>query len=382
MPASMPLPLADDRPPIPPVDLILRVALTFDAEHMEAARESFDLDGLGHLEYFERALSVVGREFGEFDRLLDFGCGCGRFLRHFGSLASEVEINGTDIDAEMIEWCRENIPFGRFEVAPHTPPLPYPEHHFDLVINHSVFSHLDERMQDLWLTELQRITRPDALILLTVEGPSSWSRLGAAYDYERGEYQGWRAELESRGIVHIAQDILIGSTHPDFYHSTFHAPWYVMEHWTRWFDLVAYVPDGSISQDLIVLRRRADGAPAPRTIGHRGAAAPSPAQAAPASPVQVHLAELERLLHPLLPPRTVIGQAKRRLLRFELEQQRQVNQHLAFLLRALAPAAAERDQSVDRELAMTRAGLYEQANRVSLLAKQLREEIARARRGD
>jgi len=31
---------------------------------------------------------------------------------------------------------------------------------------------------------------------------------------------------------------------------------------------------------------------------------------------------------------------------------------------------------------MTRAGLYEQANRVSLLAKQLREEIARARRGD
>jgi len=96
----------------------------------------------------------------------------------------------------------------------------------------------------------------------------------------------------------------------------------------------------------------------------------------------VHLAELERLLHPLLPPRTVIGQAKRRLLRFELEQQRQVNQHLAFLLRALAPAAAERDQSVDRELAMTRAGLYEQANRVSLLAKQLREEIARARRGD
>jgi SAM-dependent methyltransferase len=378
----MPLRLADDRPPVPPADLILRVAPGFDPEDVDANREAFDLYGLGHLEYFERALSVVGREFGEFDRLLDFGCGCGRFLRHFGSLASEVEINGTDIDAEMIEWCRENIPFGRFEVAPHTPPLPYPEHHFDLVINHSVFSHLDERMQDLWLTELQRITRPDALILLTVEGTSSWNRLESSFKYHGGDYQRWRAELESRGIVHIAEDQFVGSTHPDFYHSTFHAPWYVMEHWTRWFDLVAYVPDGSISQDLILLRRRADGAPAPPTIGRVSAAGAAPARNGPATPVQAHLAELERLARPLTAPRTALGRAKRRLLRFELERQRQVNEHLAVVLRALAPAAAERDQSVDRELAMTRAGLYEQANRVSLLAKQLREEIARARRGD
>jgi len=380
--ASMPLRLAEDRPPIPPVDLILRVAPSFDPEHVEANREAFDLYGLSHLEYFERALAGVGRGFGDFERLLDFGCGCGRFVRHFGSLASEVEIHGTDIDAEMIQWCRDNIPFGRFEVAPHTPPLPYPDHHFDLVINHSVFSHLDERMQDLWLTELQRITRPEALILLTVEGASSWNHLESSFKYHGSDYHRWGVELEERGIVHIAEDQFVGSTHPDFYHSTFHAPWYVVEHWTCWFDLVAYVPDGSISQDLIVLRRRADGAPTPRTIGRGDVAGGALARAAPATPVQAHLAEIGRLMKPMRPPRTVIGRAKRRLLRFELEQQRQVNEHLAFVLRALAPAAGQRDQLVDRELAMTRAGLYEQANRVSLLAKQLREEIAGPRHRD
>jgi len=155
-----------------------------------------------------------------------------------------------------------------------------------------------------------------------------------------------------------------------------------MEHWTRWFDLVAYLPDGSISQDLIVLRRRADGAPAPRTIARRDAAGAAPDPAAPQTPVQAHLDELERLLQPLPPPQSAIGRAKRRLLRFELTQQRQVNEHLAFLLRSLAPMSSQRDEAVDRELAMTRAGLYEQANRVSLLAKQLREEIAGERRGD
>ena len=73
----------------------------------------------------------------------------------------------------MIAWCQANISYAQFTVGPHDPPLPYPDHHFDLVINHSVFTHLDERYQDLWLTELQRITSPGAILLLTGEGPST-----------------------------------------------------------------------------------------------------------------------------------------------------------------------------------------------------------------
>jgi SAM-dependent methyltransferase len=253
--------LTDERPPIPPADLILRVACLFDVDGIDAARRAFDVDAVPHLALFERALGISGHSFADFERMLDFGCGCGRFLRHLGPVANSVEVHGTDIDAEMIGWVRANIPYVRAEVAPHKPPLPYPAGYFDLVINHSVFTHLDEIYQDLWLAELHRITRPEALLLLTVEGTSSWNRLADAVESDGGDLSRWRRELESRGILFIRDDVFIGSTHPDFYHSTFHAPWYVFEHWARFFDVVLYLPDGSISQDLIVLRRRHESAP-------------------------------------------------------------------------------------------------------------------------
>ncbi len=146
----------DHRPPVPPADLMLRVVPSFEADDVEAARRAFDVEGLNNLRFFEHAVGAVSpwhfggdvwlgdervgkqRSFADFDRLLDFGCGCGRFLRHLGPLAAQVEIHGTDIDPEMIEWLRSNVPFARYEVARYEPPLPYPDHYFDLVINHSV----------------------------------------------------------------------------------------------------------------------------------------------------------------------------------------------------------------------------------------------------
>ena len=338
---------------------MLRVALLFGAEDIEDARKSFDLDALEHLVYFERALAAVGRSFEDFDRLLDFGCGCGRFLRHLTQLGDQVEIHGTDIDAEMIEWLRANVPNGQYEVGPHEPPLPYPDHHFDLVINHSVFSHLDERLQDLWLGELQRITRPDGLLLLTVEGQSSWNRTCEASDRVGESPERWRSELESRGILFISDDVFVGSSHPAFYHSAIHAPWYVFEHWTRFFDIAAYLPDGSISQDLIVLRRRMDGVPAPRSIGRR-LSVPEAATTSSSAPTR---ARLNKALETL--QRITIYQRRRSV---EHDDGRLMRSGLDL-------------QAMNREIAMLRVGLYEQGRRISVLAAQLRHEISEARNG-
>jgi SAM-dependent methyltransferase len=346
----MALTLADDRPPVPPADLILRVTTSFGQQSIDGAQTTFDLGGLEHLRSFERGLAAVGLTLEQFDRLLDFGCGCGRFLRHLGPLADGLEIHGTDIDAEMIAWCEANIPYARFSVAAHEPPLPYPDKHFDLVINHSVFTHLNERDQDLWLSELQRITRPDGILLLTVEGTSSWNRTLEASERIGEDTARWRSELESQGILFIADDHFVGSTHPDFYHSTVHAPWYVFEHWTRFFELAAYIPDGSVSQDLVVLRRRADGAPAPAPIGHRGAGHHAPATGSDGK----------------------TGRLRERVLaRFALALERRLT-------------ASESASATTRELNMLRAGLYEQGNRISVLAAELRRELdaLRARERD
>jgi SAM-dependent methyltransferase len=352
----MSLELVPNRPPIPPGDLINRVAPPFPPDRLAEAQRSFDMEGLEHLRYFERALASQGRSLNDFDRLLDFGCGCGRFIRHFGQLSGDVEIHGTDIDAEMIGWLKENVPYSRFEVAPHEPPLPYPDHHFDLIINHSVFSHLDERLQDLWLAELRRITQPGGLLLLTVEGESSWARTVHASEQAGEDYSRWQCELESRGILFIRDDMYVGSTHPDFYHSTVHAPWYVFEHWGDFFDIAAYLPDGSISQDLVVLRRPADGAPARRRIG-RSLSAPTEARASAAATPRGAIS------------RTGVAQTLQRAVAAARGQ-------------VVEPNVPNDDTDrLLREINMLRVGLYEQGERISVIAAQLREEIARSGNG-
>lgn len=67
-------------------------------------------------------------------RALDFGCGAGRVLRHFGDEAQEAELWGCDIDVASIEWIQANLcpPFHAVAI-PERGPLPQPTGHFDLV---------------------------------------------------------------------------------------------------------------------------------------------------------------------------------------------------------------------------------------------------------
>jgi hypothetical protein len=80
--------------------------------------------------------------------------------------------------------------------------------------------------------------------------------------------------LQNEGIVFI--DNVFGPEYPlpDWYQRTFHAPWYVFEHWVRWFEIRAYLPRGALGvQDQILLERRAGDAtprqpPACRDMPH------------------------------------------------------------------------------------------------------------------
>jgi hypothetical protein len=56
--------------------------------------------------------------------ILDFGCGCGRVVRHWSGLPGPV--HGADLHPRLVEWCRSHLPFARFERNGLAPPLPYP----------------------------------------------------------------------------------------------------------------------------------------------------------------------------------------------------------------------------------------------------------------
>ena len=226
-----------------------------------ADRTWFYWSGRESVRELERTLTIAGRTLHSFASMLDFGCGCGRMLLWMEQLGRQRELHGTDIDSEAIGWCRAHVPYAHVTVNGTKPPLPFADGAIDLVFSHSVFTHLDERRQDAWLGELQRVTSPGGLLVLSTQGEIA---LGE-------DVWGIRERLRVEGIVFI--DDVFGPEYPlpDWYQCTYHAPWYVLEHWSQWFEIRAYVPGGALGvQDHILLERRAVPAAQPRTTGTSG----------------------------------------------------------------------------------------------------------------
>jgi SAM-dependent methyltransferase len=260
-------PLVD--PPRAPDFLIDRVVSGFSNDDAERHRALFDESGKQSLRDITTALAGIGRTVGEFPRILDFGCGCARVTRWLQFETTGCELFGCDIDGDAIAWNQENLPGVEFARNEHEPPLPYADESFDLILNHSVFTHIDERMQDLWLAELRRVLKPGGIALLSVHGTRAFAISEHGVRYEGDTPAIWRGELERRGILFISSDSYVGSSFPSFYHTTFHAPWYVFEHWAEWFDVTAYLSHADLGFQDIVLLQRDDREDRERGIGAR-----------------------------------------------------------------------------------------------------------------
>src|SRR5262245_56619780 len=88
--------------------------------------------------------------FVQVDALLDWGCGCGRVLRHWSTLEGTA-VHGCDINPKMVDWCEGNLPFAAVVVNELSPPLPYTDGTFGLVYAFSVMTHLSEELQREWV---------------------------------------------------------------------------------------------------------------------------------------------------------------------------------------------------------------------------------------
>lgn len=237
-----------DGRPIPPADLMFRVSGGIDpGPFLQSGRES--------VEDFAAVLASLGRTYADFDHMLDFGCGCGRVLRWLVA-DRPTHISGTDIDAPAVQWVLENMPGVDARTNEGLPPLEFADQTFDLVIGYSIFSHLDETYQDRWLSELRRVTKPGAIVLLTVQGAFNW-----AYSVEHPlkavpELEDMKAELHAKGFLFWKNTTNDGHF-PEFYQSTWHRRTYVEAHWRAYFDVLdVREAAGRPTQDIVVLQRR------------------------------------------------------------------------------------------------------------------------------
>jgi SAM-dependent methyltransferase len=222
--------------PVPPAQLRVRVG----PSHGDLG--VFLESGARHAELVRTMLREQGDSVEAAAPILDFGCGCGRVARHWQG--ADVGLHGCDVTPRMVEWCRHNLPFGRFDVNALEPPLPYEEGTMGLAYAFSVFTHLPEGLQLAWVREFERVLRPGGYLLLTTLG-GYYAGLDRLTEEERRTF-------DEGGLV-----VLFEEHAGESFCSAYHEPEYVERTLAQGLEHVAHRPgDEHENHDLHLLRRR------------------------------------------------------------------------------------------------------------------------------
>jgi len=230
-----------ESPLVPPAKLRHRV-------HGSLDKESFLQTGDILAQNIRDLCAIVKRDIYSFESVLDFGCGSGRVIRNFKDAPPSCQFYGTDIDVELVSWCKKNLPNIRWSTNDYLPPLPFSSDTFDLIYSISVFTHLDEKYQHLWLSELQRIAKPGATIILSACGEHIINMLPSSY----------QAKIQPDGFMFIkgATGRLKLDKLPDFYQTSYHTREYIYREWSSYFDVVCHVERAiNNHQDGVILRK-------------------------------------------------------------------------------------------------------------------------------
>lgn len=221
--------------PIPPAELISSITGSTDILW-------FLRGGLLAAHNIMSVLRNNGLAIRRFHSILDFGCGCGRVIRHLKHL-ERVGLHGTDYNTRLIDWCKENLDFARLSVNDLAPPLCYDDSTFDFVYALSVFTHLPEPLQKPWMSELKRVLRPGGYLLMTTHGEYYLRQLTPDQQQQFRDGRVVVLHEESAGTN------VCGAFHPEQY---------VRNTLAEGFRVVDFVPQGATGnphQDVFLLKK-------------------------------------------------------------------------------------------------------------------------------
>ena len=188
-------------------------------------------------------LEQVGRPLQGFSAILDFGCGCGRMIRHVHG-RTHARLYGSDYNPRLVAWCQAHLPFGAFRANRLHPPLSFEAGAFDLVYARSVFTHLTSDLQRAWVQEFRRVLQPGGVLCFTTHGALLAANLDVSQRaaFDRGAFVATFPEAEGKNRC-----------------SVYESPAFVAEHLTDGFKVLGVVEGRDqehLRQDLHLLEKR------------------------------------------------------------------------------------------------------------------------------
>lgn len=197
----------------------------------------------------------------DYRSILDFGCGCGRLGRMFKGHPGKI--TGCDIDGRLVDWINGHLAHMTAVQTVPAAPLPFESESFDGVISVSVFSHLDEATQKLYLAELARVSTRGAYLFLTTHGERALARaLSEDRIFEMLTIPRTALERASAGMREGRHNFIVQPTghltsENYQYGITFIPETYVRRVWAEHFEVEGVV-SGAIHdfQDIVICRKR------------------------------------------------------------------------------------------------------------------------------
>jgi len=200
--------------------------------------------------YTKQSMTAAGIQADRNTRLLDFGCGWGRMLRFYQKDLDPKNLYGADINAYLLDEAKRTGVPGQLAHIDPLGNLPYPDGTFDVVYAYSVFTHLPEPMQDHWLAEIARITKPGGLFIATVEPPRF---LDFFLDRDPNDTKQHPWHLKMTQVIHskpelkeiLAERGFAYVQGTELYGDCVITRDYAFRHWSQYFDVKDYLDDKS-----------------------------------------------------------------------------------------------------------------------------------------
>jgi len=209
---------------------------------------------------------ALGMPINHQSKMLDFGCGWGRFLRFFWRDFQPDHLYGVDTDPDILRACVSTGVQAHFHrLEPHGT-LPFPDSTFSHIIAYSVFTHLPEHIHLHWMAELSRVARPGCVFICTVE-PRRFIDFIASipHDAPSGWHAGLRRTAGSTDTLLQAFDsgnyVFIPTGGGDFRDPSVYGDaviplTYIKDRWTDFFELRSYIDQPSQFWQAVVVSQR------------------------------------------------------------------------------------------------------------------------------